>query len=584
MKIWKYLSFLVLVSMMVTACAQATPAAPAATTAPAATEAATTAPAATEVAATTAPAATEAATTAPATPVSGGTMTWAITGDIPGFEPILNDNGDEIRIYSQFAEPLFYGGENYPSVWTPKLATGYERSADGLTWTIHLRPNVLWQDGTPFTADDVLFWAQAIQDKATTGAGWMHDRLYVDGKPFVFAKVDDLTVTITSAKPVPSLIGDICVPLIPKKYFTDNNIANADMVKSKFNTDAPIGTGAFQLTSYKKGEAAILTAFAQYWGGKPYLDSIVVRFIPEEAARVNALKTGEVDFERVDPQYAPDLAKNPSIKLMIKDVDMIDQFRFNVGKPMLADKRTRQALAYGLDRQAMLQAAYQGYAKVADSPFSAFVSAYEPLPNYDFSVDKASQLLQEVGWVKGSDGILTADNVTGVAKGTRFTLTIDLTSTDIVEKTSDVMAQSYWKALGIDVTLRQIDFNVWNDQNQNKEDKPFDVVFSGTGFLGANGLGYGWLMDSTKAGSGMSYVNPQIHDLFTQAKSLEDPAARDALLKQAAKLFWDDLPALNLYYSQRIWAYNARVHLEDAGFNSDMVGLFEFPQKIWVEK
>ena len=549
-----------------------------------ATQAPTTAPSAPEVAATTAPVATEAAPAAPDASRYGGTMTWTIIGDIPGFEPILNDNGDEIRIYSQFSEPLFYGGENYPSDWTPKLATGYERSDDGLVWTIHLRPDVLWQDGTPFTADDVLFWAQAIQDSKTTGAEWMHDRLYVDNEPFKFEKVDDLTVKITTAKPVPGLIGDICVPLIPKKWFVDNNISNADMVKSKFNIDSPIGTGPFQLTEYKKGEAAILTAFAQYWGGKPYLDSIVVRFIPEAAARVNALKTGEVDFERVNPQYAVDLANDENIALLKKDVDMIDQFWFNVSKPMLADKRTRHALAYALDRQAMLQAAYQGFGRVPDSPFSAFVTAYEPLPNYDYDPAKAQKELEDVGWVKGSDGVYVADHVAGVDKGTRFVITIDMTSTDIVEKTSDIMAQSYWKAIGIDVTVRQMDYNVWNDQNSAKADKPFDVFFSGVGFLGSNGLAYGWLMANDKVNSNMSYENPQINDLFNQAKQQEDPAQRDALLKQVAKIYWDDLPGLNLYYSQRIWAYNKRVHLEDAGFNNNMVGLFEFPQKIWVEK
>jgi peptide/nickel transport system substrate-binding protein len=163
MKNWKLLSCIVLVTLVVSACAQASPAA-------SQTEAA-------------------AATSQPAVAEKdkyGGTFTWGFAGQIPGFNPILNDNGDEIRVYQMTSEPLFYGGENYPSVWTPKLATSYERSADGLIWTIHLRPNVLWQDGTPFTADDVIFWASAIQDDKTIGAHWMHDRLYVNDQPFKF--------------------------------------------------------------------------------------------------------------------------------------------------------------------------------------------------------------------------------------------------------------------------------------------------------------------------------------------------------------------------------------------------------------
>ncbi len=103
-----------------------------------------------------------------ATPVpvnkEGGVFTWAIPEEPPGFNPILNNNWTELYVLQFNSEPLTWGGENYPSTLDPLLAETWETSEDGLVWTIHLRKDVKWQDGTPFTSEDVVFWAQSLQD------------------------------------------------------------------------------------------------------------------------------------------------------------------------------------------------------------------------------------------------------------------------------------------------------------------------------------------------------------------------------------------------------------------------------------
>lgn len=526
------------------------------------------------------------ATVVTATPApvdkSGGTFTWGVGDEPPGFNPILNDNGVEIVIYQLTNEPLTWGGENFPSDLRPILAESWERSADGLVWTIHLRKNVTWQDGKPFTADDVLFWAAAIQDTNTTGSEWLHGRFFVNDQPFKFEKVDDTTVKITTAAPVPDLLNNICAPLIPMHYFVDNKVANADMLKNKFNTDLNLGTGPFQMSEYRKGEAVILTRNDNYWGGKPLLDKFVLRIIPDEQARIVALQTGEIDFTQVNPKYVPDLLSDTNLQLITKVVDMQYHFRLNTTKPALSDKRTRQALFLALDREAMLEALNMGYGQIADSPFNPVVSAYESKPIYSFNVDKANQLLKDVGWVKGSDGILVAENVAGVAKGTRFTLVLDAMSTD--EQKIMTMAQSYWIDLGIDATIRQIDSNVWREENIGKVDKPYDVMYSGIGFIGNNGINYQWLMATTKKDSDMSYENPDVNALFEKAKTTGDATQRDTYLKQAAAIVWDDLPFLPLYYDKRVFAANKNVHFEDSDWQVTMVGIFGKPGNIWKSK
>lgn len=513
---------------------------------------------------------------------SGGTFVWGVGDDPPGFNPILNNNGVEIVIFQLTSEPLTWGGENFPPDLVPILAESWERSDDGLVWTIHLRQGVSWSDGEPFNADDVLYTAAVIQDPETTGAGWVHGRYFVNDEPFVFEKIDDYTVKITTAAPVPTLLNNICACIIPEHYFVDNNISDADMIKSEFNTNKNIGTGPFVIDEYRKGEVVILKANENYWRGKPLLDSFVFRIIPDAQSRIVALQTGEIDFCGVNPMYVPSLIGDPNIQLITKVVDMQYHFRLNVGKPMLKDNRTRQALFYALDRGAMLQALQMGYGQIADSVYNPVVTAYEPLTPYDYDPATAASLLEEVGWVMGSDGVLVADNVEGVEKGTRFSLVLD--SFGETEEKAMVLAQSYWKEIGVESTIRPIDENVFNEENHGLADKPFDVYWSGIGFIGSNGVNYQWLMAYDKVNSSMSYENPEVMDLFEKAKMTEDEAERDAFLKQAAEIVWNDVPFLPIYYDKRVYGANKNVHFEDANWQVNMVGVFGAPDKIWIEK
>jgi len=146
------------------------------------------------------------------------------------------------------------------------------------------------------------------------------------------------------------------------------------------------------------------------------------------------------------------------------------------------------------------------------------------------------------------------------------------------------IVQSYWQAVGIDAQIRQIDYNVWNEENTGMVDKPYDVMFSGIGYIGDNGTNYQWLMASNAVDSDQSYENPEVNELFNQARGAADVATRDEYLKQAGAIVWDELPHLPLYYESRVWAYNRKVHLEECDFQVGMVGYFGRPDKIWVEK
>jgi peptide/nickel transport system substrate-binding protein len=532
-----------------------------------------------------APATEPAATEAVGVPQRGGTFTYGITSDPPGFNPILNDSWNELIVMHFTSEPLTWGGENYPAEIRPILAESWETSADGKVWTIHLRHDVKWHDGTNFTADDVLFWAQAVQDPNDLDAqSWLGSRFSVGGVNFIYAKVDDYTITVTTDIPVPNLMGDTCVSLIQAKYFADHNVAPADMINEDYNTTANVGTGPFMFGEFKKGEAVILNKFADYWAGEPYLDSVVFRILPDAQTMITALETGEIDFANVDPKYVDELKAAGNLNIVTADSDALYQLRVNTSKPYLKDNRIRQALLYALDRESIIQSMRLGYGKVADAPFAPTISAYEALGGYGYDTAKAKELIEAVGWEMGPDGFYIAKNVDGVVPGTKFSITFDVRGGRSGDTSMSILLQSYWQAVGIDTQIRQIDTAAWTEENINQADKQYDVYFVSIVATGNNGLNYSWLMaapDTTT--SIMSYVNPDVNALFASAASSMDKTERDGYLKQAAAIIWDELPYIPLYLYTDVYAVNKRVHYEDAGFNEALLGIFENPEKLWVE-
>jgi peptide/nickel transport system substrate-binding protein len=511
----------------------------------------------------------------------GGTFTWGVPEDIPGFNPILNDNYTELYVYGLNAEPLTWGGENYPTELTPILAESWETSADGLVWTIHLRQGVKWHDGTDFTADDVVYWAQAIQTPGLAGAEWESPRFFVNDTPYLFEAVDPYTVKVTTAAPVANLLNLICVPLIPKHYFVDNNVAVLDMPNDPFNTEGNIGTGAFKITQYSRGEAVVLERFEDYWRGRPYLDQVIVRVIPDPQAMIAALKNGEVDWARITAQDVPQVAGDANIALHILDMDSFRALQVNVTKPMLADKRVRQAMMYALDRQAIINTFVLGYGKIPDNPFTFVVNGYEPLPQYAYDTAKAAELLTAVGWEMGADGVLVAKTVEGVAAGTRFSIKLETADRFTTIAT---LIQSNLKAVGIETTILVGDYATWYGENIGKEDKPYDLYVSGGGWLGSNAAGYSWAYAAgSAAASNMSYFNPEVQALFDQAMQAPTKEEAAGFIKQAAVILWDELPMLPILWEQWIFASTPRVHIEEAGLNPSLFSLFSYPEKIWVE-
>jgi peptide/nickel transport system substrate-binding protein len=497
----------------------------------------------------------------------------SILGDPINLNGIIGNDGNSLPTICLTQEPLVLGGENWGTTIGPNLAEKWETSKDGKTWTFYLRKDVKWQDGKQFTADDVLFTIQSIQDsKLQTG---FRERFMESGKPIKFEKVDDYTIKANLTQPNSGFLTAIVVPVIPKV------LEGQDLNKSAFNQKPVPGLGPFKFIEWKSGESITLEANPNYYRGAPNFDKWVIRIIPNQDAAVVALQAGEIDFAQIRGKDVPKFLGNPNYTVKNNSVDLMRGIVVNHAKPFFQDVRVRQAMSMAIDRQAVIDSAEQGFGVPMDSIFNQPVSIYKAgkfqPPKQDFA--KAKALMAGAGWVDtNGDGIVEKD-------GKPFKINFEYSPGWTWIAPSTALIQQWWKQIGIDVTVRMYDSASFIPKvfYSTELDKPYDVFFNGWGMFGSDPDHYANYFASTTQGANpLNYENKQVKDLFLKARITVDDKERAALYEQAEKLLWDDVALIPIYYPQRIFAWNNRVVIDPDLIDTSRFPPFKSPEKLYM--
>lgn len=435
----------------------------------------------------------------------------------------------------------------------PQLATSWETSSDGLTWTFHLRHGVKFQDGTPFDAQAVKFNIERMMDpKRNTTNRPLWD-------PIAGAKVvDPYTVQIITKKPYAMLLntlahgsGAIVSPTAIEK--------NGD----KSMTTKPVGTGPYMLDSFTPGQEVVLKSFPDYWGGKPPVDRLVFKYVPDASTRVSALRAGQVDvIDDIPPQLAVTLKSDPNVSLIAKPGLRPMGFAINSNHPPFGDVRVRQALNYAVPRDAIAKNIFLGYAQPADSPLAFNTFGHKSIGGYSYDPAKAKQLLADAGWTPGPNKMLQKDGKT---------LTLNMYTPEGLFPGDVDVAQVVAKSLediGIKVNITKLDKGgYWDYLRQPLDQLKWDAAMFG--FNPSNGAGT-YQMDSLfvsnpnpqqppVAWNITRYDNSQVDSLVNQAKVTIDPQKRADLLGQAEKIVWNDAPYIWLQVNESISATRSNV-------------------------
>jgi peptide/nickel transport system substrate-binding protein len=403
----------------------------------------------------------------------------------------------------------------------PALAERWDVSPDQRTWTFHLRKGVAFHDGSPLAADDVVYSYRRIIDEKLANADKFSAVTDVSAP-------DPATVRITVKQPTPNLLTNI-------GGFKGMAIVQRRNVESGQIATHPIGTGPFAFQGAKGGDSIVLKANPTYWGGPPRVAGITFRFIPEPSTALSALQAGEIDWtDSIPSQRVSQLKDDDSMTLAVTPSNDYWYLALNEARPPWNDVRVRQAIAYGIDRAAIVKATSYGTAvanQLAIPQGNPFYTEYHP---YSHDIDKAKNLLREADASPTNLAMLVT---------TEYPETV--TAAQIV---ADNLAP-----LGITVNIRTVDFATWLDE-QNKGN--FDMLMMGwLGNIDPDDFYYAQ-HHTNGTSNAQKFSNPEVDRLLDAGRTETNPAARHDIYARAAKIIADDVSYLYLYNPSVIQAWS----------------------------
>jgi peptide/nickel transport system substrate-binding protein len=474
-------------------------------------------------------------------PKKGGTLIYARGADSISLDPINVTDGESTRVTRNIFETLFEFDNDLKL--QPKLAESYKLADDGLTWTITLKKGIKFQDGTDFNADAVVFNFERWMDPANPyhkGDFPYYPFLYggFKGDPnhkieYVKA-VDESTVEFKLVEKTAPFISYLAIPMF--------GIASPEAIK-KFGDkfyEHPVGTGPFVFDSWTRNDKVVLKANKNYYvKGQPYLDELIFRVIPDNSSRLTALQSGEVDMiDGLNPDDATTIESNDKLKLVKRPSFNIGYMVLNTQKPPFDNVKVRKAINMAVDKQAIVDAFYNGYAEVAKNPFPPVLWGYNnKIEDYKFDVKAAKKLLAEAGFPNGFKTELWTMN------NPRPYMPQPLKVAEAI--------QENLKAIGIDAEIKTYEWATYLQKSGNGE-HPMGL-YGWTGVMADpdNFLFPNLSSTNTKkpASNRSFYVNEEFTNLIQQARVTFDQKERVKLYEKAQEIFHEDAPWVTLAHT-----------------------------------
>lgn len=441
---------------------------------------------------------------------SAGNLTAAIAGEPDQLDPQKSTAYFSFEVLENVFDTLVEPDENLEM--RPALAQSWQVSPDQLTWTFHLRPGVTWQDGSPLHATDVVYSYRRIIDEKLANSDKLSAVRDVSAP-------DPATVVISLARPTPNLLTNI-------GGFKGMAIVQRANVESGRIATHPVGTGPFAFAERRSGDSITLTANKNYWDGAPKVPGITFRFISEPSTALSALQAGEIDWtDAIPPQRVEQLKGDDSIHLAVTPSNDYWYLALNEARKPWNDVRVRQAVAYGIDRAAIVQATSYGTATANQLAIPQGNPWYTPYDRYQHDQRRAADLLRDAGVEQQDlDMLVTSEYPETV------------TAAQII---ADNLA-----AIGITVKIRTVDFATWLDEQNSGH---FDMLMMG--WLGNIDPDDFYYAQHHTGGSSnaQKFSDPEVDRLLDAARTETDRAARQDDYATAATIVADQASYIFLY-------------------------------------
>ncbi len=475
------------------------------------------------------------------TPAPGGTYIEGIAGSPSALNPLLASFNDTDRDITAL---IFSGLTRLGADGTvlPDLAREWTVDESGKTYTFVLRDDARWHDGQRVTVDDVLFTIGMLQDKDLQG----NPELAALWRKVKARAASDDSVRLTLEQPFAPFLSYTSIGIVPKHLL--GPVAPKDMAGASFNA-APVGSGPFRLSEASLEQVG-LGAYLDSYGGRPFLDRIQFKFLPDDQALAAALTTRQVDGGLLRPSVGKEAIDRvravPGMAVSNAPRASYSLLLLNTRSPLFKDKSVRQALAYSIDAQKLVDEAVGGQGVPAEGPIASASWAYdESVSHYDYDPNKASQLLEQEGWKINGSGLREKES-----QALKFNL---LTNDDKLRIATGQEIARQLKPLGVqaDVAASGVTGLFQNFLLPRK----FDAVLYGID-PGYDPDPYPLWHSSQATGDGLNlsvFSQPEVDALLEKARTSTSVDERRELYRQFQVAFAEDLPSIPLYHP--LYAY-----------------------------
>lgn len=481
-----------------------------------------------------------------AVPAYGDTLIMGTIGDASNLLPPLASDASSIAITS-----LVYNGlVRYDKDLQIEgdLAQSWDISADGREITFHLRRDVRWHDGAPFTSADVLFTYQLMIDPATpTAYAEQYRQVSKAEAP------DPYTFRVRYDKPLAAALPSWALDICPKHLLEGQDVTTSPLCR------APVGTGPFRFVSWQPGEMIVLERNEDYYEGAAYLRRVLYRVIPDSTTMFLELQSGGLDTMGLTPLQFARQTETPAFGRRFNKYRYpafaYTYLGYNLRKPLFQDKRVRQAISHAIDKQELIDGVLLGLGQPANGPYVPGSWPHNPhVKDYAFDPARAAALLEEAGWIdRDGDGVRERDG-----KPLRFVILTNQGNDQRI-KAGEII-QRRLAEVGMDVRLRVIEW------------ASFLKEFIYPGKFDATLLGWTVPIDpdgyniwhSSKTGPGelniIGFNNARVDALLEQGRRSLDQDRRQQIYWQLQEILAEEVPYTFLFVPDSLPVVARRFH------------------------
>ena len=488
----------------------------------------------------------------------GDALVVGLIADADSLNPLTLETKNAHDILDLLTLSLTHINPDYSSA--PSLAQSWEFSEGHLELTFHLRDDVYWHDGVKTTAHDVCFTLR-MQQAPTTGYPNIKDKQYI--KECIV--VDDFTARFTFDQAYPYQLFDVVDGHIVPKHILEA-VPDGEMVTAAFNRN-PIGNGPYRFKEWKAQQYIEITANEDFFAGRPPLDRILFKVVPDQENLVIQLRSGQIDFmERVPPRFYEELSREEDLVAHIHPSRSYTYIGWNLRDPRFQSLKVRQALTMAINRQEIIDSLLLEFGDISKGPILPIIWAYNPnLPDFSYDPEQARQYLAEEGW-KDTDGDGWLDK-----DGQKFSFSLKTNKGNQIREDITVMVQDMLKEVGIEVRPNILEWTILVNDSTKKE---FEAIMLGWSVNLKIDMTTLWHSDSiSDKYNFISYSNPEFDRLNDQAVMERDEEKARQMWWQAQEMIVKDQPYTFLFTDKQINFIHKRfqsVQMETEGWHYNL--------------